>query len=277
MLKDLRDKFYFAEDGGDNGGGTGDIVSGATITGDGNTGGSGSDPAKQIQHVAASYANDLEEALRGDDFTGIEDVGKLYKAYKSNKDELSKSLKIPGKDASVDELKAFFTKIGMPDKPEDYGLSDFDLDKNEIASMKKNFMETAHKSCLTKQQAENLWKHEAATYTAYKQTAAKQVEELTNNFDQRYDNALKDEYPDSTRRAERIKTERNLFNEFVGKAGLGTYFKRTGLSLNPYFIHAMSTFYEKYASGDVPGREPKGITEGERLRQLYPSMFKGEK
>lgn len=246
-----------------------------------NGGAGGGDLGERMAHVSASYENDLEEGLRGDDFTGIEDVDKLYKAYKESKaqnakdkDALDKSLKIPGADASYDEIKAFFTKIGMPEKAEDYALPDYDIDVNEISVMKKNFMETAHRSGLTKAQANNLWKHEAATYEAFKRTAKSQVEELTKNLDSRYDTELKEEYPDSSKRSARITYERNLFTEFVGKAGLGEYFSSTGLNLNPKFMHAMATFYEKYASkSDGAGGGKNGKTEEEMLKEQYPSMF----
>lgn len=254
--------YLFAEDDGGNGG--------------------GEDLGARIEHVSSSYENDLEESLRGDDFTGIEDVGKLYNAYKEakaqnakDKDALDKSLRIPGKDSTYDEIKEFFTKIGMPEKAEDYGLSDFDLDPTEISVMKKNFMESAHRSGLTKAQAASLWKHEAATYSAYKKTAEAQVEELKKTLDSRYDSALKDEYPDATRRNERMTLERNLFTEFVGKAGLGEYFTKTGLDLNPNFMHAMASFYEKYAHRDPnEGGNGHGESEVERLKKKYPSMFK---
>ena len=247
----------------------------------GSGGGEGTDLGAKMTHVASSYENDLEESLRGDDFTGIEDVGKLYNAYKEakaqnakDKEALDKSLRIPGKDSTYEEVKDFFTKIGMPEKAEDYGLSDFDLDPDEISVMKKNFMDSAHRSGLTKAQANNLWKHEAAMYTAYKKTAEAQVEELKNTLDSRYDAALKGEYPDDTRRSERMTLEKNLFTEFVGKAGLGEYFAKTGLNLNPNFMHQMATFYETYAHRDPgAGGSGGGETEAERLKKKYPSMF----
>lgn len=249
-------------------------------------GAGGSDPGDlgaRMTHVAASYENDLDESLRGDDFTGIEDVGKLYNAYKESraqntrdKEALDKSLKIPGKESTYEEVKEFFTKIGMPEKAEDYGLSDFDLDPDEISVMKKNFMDSAHRSGLTKAQANNLWKHEAATYAAYKKTAEAQIEELKNTLDSRYESALKDEYPDQTRRSERITLEKNLFTEFVGKAGLGEYLAKTGLNLNPGFMHQVATFYETYAHKDPNDRGGVGgETETERLKKKYPSMFTG--
>lgn len=261
---DIDRLFLLAEDDGGNGG-AGDV-----------------DLGSRIAHVAASYEKDLDEGLRNDDFTGIEDVGKLYGAYKEAKaqsakdrEALEKSLRIPDKDASYDDVKAFFQKIGMPEKAEDYGLSDYDLDPTEIADMKRNFMDSAHRSGLTKVQANNLWKHEAATYAAFKRSAQTQIEELTKNLEQRYDAVLKDEYPDDTRRAERMNVERNLFTEVVGKANLGEYLSKTGLDLNPNFMHALATFYEKYAHSDPASQASGGgETEMERLKRKYPSMFK---
>lgn len=247
---------------------------------DGANGGAG-DLGERMQRSSASYAGDLDESLRGDDFTGIEDVGKLYGAYKlakaqneADRKALDESLKVPGKDATYDEVKAFFTKIGMPESMDDYKLGDFDQDPNEISVIKKNFLETAHKSGLTKAQASSLWKHEMASYSAYKKSAEMELKKLRDNFDTRYDQQLKEEYPDSTRRAERITKERNTFTEAVGKGGFGEFFNKTGLDLNPAFIHAFTTFYEKYAKSE-PGssQSGRGKTYEEMLREEYPSMF----
>ena len=261
---------YAPDDGGASGGGAEDD----------STGGS-DDLSERLSHVSASYENDLEEGLRGDDFSGIEDVGKLYKAYKegkiqheADKKALESSLKIPGKDAPYDEIKAFFTKIGMPEKAEDYNLSDFDMDPKEIANMKKNFMLAAHKSGLTKGQAASIWSHEMATYSAVKKGVEAEVENLRKTFDARFDAQLKEEIPDSTKRSERITRDKNNFTEFIGKAGLGEYFAKTGLDMNPAFIHQIAGFYEKYFLDAPMGSQGKTMTEQERLKKEYPSMFK---
>lgn len=261
--------FFLAEDDGGTGGPAPEA-------------GSVNDLAGKLQHVAASYEGDLEESLRGDDFTGIEDVGKLYGAYKASKAQneadrkaLEGSLKIPGQDSTYEEVKEFFTKIGMPESAEDYKLGDFDLDPTEISVIKKNFMDTAHRSGLTKAQATAMWKHEAASYSAYRKVAENELTKLKESFDSRYDAQLKQEIPDSTRRAERITREKNTFTELVGKGGFGEYFSRTGLDLNPAFIHQFTSFYERYVTTDPVGAQGnKGMTYEQELKAKYPSMFR---
>lgn len=253
--------------------------------GEGGSGGAGGVPdlADKLGKAEPSYLKDLDDTAKGDDFKDIEDVKKLYNSHKTLKakaadleTQLKDSLKIPGADATSDQVKAFFTKIGMPEKPEGYELSDFDLKDDELAStMKKNFMTEAYRSGLTKTQANKLWTHEAATYGAVKKGLADQAEKLKGSFDQRYDAALKDEIPDATKRAERITKDRNLFTEFVGKYQMGAYFEQTGLSINPAFVHAVAGMYEKMGSSEPgSGGAGKHKSEQENLEEMYPSMFK---
>lgn len=269
-----RFRIFFAPEGGE--GGAGGSGSGA------GAGAGAPDLSEKLGHVEATYLGDLDEAFKQDDFTGIEDVKKLYAGYKGSKtkigeleQQLKDSLIIPGENSTHEQVKDFFKKIGMPEKPEGYDLSDFDMDKDEmLPTMKKNFMDEAFKSGLTKNQARKLWTHEAATYGAIKKGLSDQAEKLRGNFDQRYDMAMKEEFPDTTKRAERITKDKNLYKEFNAKYGMGAYFEATGLAINPKFIHAIATMYENISS-DQPGGGSAGKheTELEALKRMYPSMF----
>ncbi|MFA6934579.1 MAG: hypothetical protein WCR70_04855 [Sphaerochaetaceae bacterium] len=253
-------------------------------SGEGGSGGGVTDLADKLNKVEPSYLKDLDDASKADDFAGIEDVKKLYDSHKTLKakvtdleTQLKDSLKIPGADATSEQVKAFFAKIGMPDKAEGYELSDFDLKDDELApTIKKTFLEEAFKSGLTKTQAKKLWTHEAATYSAIKKGLSDQSEKLKGNFDQRFDASLKDEIPDSTKRAERITKDKNLFTEFNGKYNMGAYFEQTGLSINPAFVHAVASMYEKIGSSEPGTGGPGGKHESEieQLKKTYPSMFK---
>lgn len=230
------------------------------------------DLGEALNPPAVSYLDQIGEDCKNDDFTGIEDVGKLYGAYKGLKEG---SVRIPGKDSSPEDVKAFFSKIGMPESKEGYELSDFDLDKDEIAPIKGNFLESAYKSGLTKYQAKTMWKHEAAAYSAFRKGAEEGVKKLSDTLDQRYSQALSEEYPDEAKRAERITREKNVYADFVAKYGVGDYFSKTGLSLNPAFMHAIAKVHESAMppSGGSGSRHDDHLSEAEELRRQYPSMF----
>jgi len=97
----------------------------------GSTGGStGSEAALQ------PWLEQVEQSVRGSEvLKGIkggvnelaknhikisEDYGKLHGEHETLKGSVKEMVKIPGKDATPEELKAFNTRLGVPDKPEAY-------------------------------------------------------------------------------------------------------------------------------------------------------------
>lgn len=239
------------------------------------------DLAAAISTTQASYLNDLEEADRKDDFTGIEDVKTLYKSYKElkgkNSDfetQLKDSLKIPGKDASIDDIKSFFTKIGMPDSKDGYNLSDFDYKPEDLKVMRDNFRDTAYKYGLTKTQAEKVWAHEVAMLKGVQLAGEKLLQQAKDSYKTRYDSILKTEYPDSAKRQERMNKESNLYKEFCSKFGVGQIFEKTGITHNPEVVHTICKAFESYAQSDIVGGKSNKVSETDFLKQLYPSMFK---
>ncbi len=84
-----------------------------------------------------------------------------FKAFKTDADlsgfikSSAAKIALPGENASAEEIAAFNKALGVPDKPEDYGITF--KDEAEAALFKKN-LEELQKAGVPKKQAENLIK-----------------------------------------------------------------------------------------------------------------------
>ena len=67
--------------------------------------------------------------------------------------ELKGSVKVPGKDATPEQIKTFDQAVGVPEKPEEYEFPEGDGVKNS-EQMVKFAQGTFHKARLSKDQAE---------------------------------------------------------------------------------------------------------------------------
>lgn len=240
---------------------------------EGDGGGQGFDPSASPapSRTQAKYETQLPKEFQGDDFAGIEDLGKLYSSYKSLKAEASGKTAMPGANSTPDEIKAFYGKLGYPDKAEDYQLSDYGKTPDEIADQKRAFLEEAHKNYLSKGQASNLWKSHLASIDAEAEKQRKAAEAKAAAYPERLDSYLREAYPDDTKRRARIETEKNLFSEFAAASGLGSKIAESGLATDPEFMHALAVWYEK-ANPQASGRRdsiPQGNTD---FTQFYTSM-----
>ena len=85
----------------------------------------------------------------------------LAKAYVNLQSQLGKSTQIPGKDASDEDWSKWYTRIGRPDSPDGYELSNVERDAKlpeDQQGAEQQFARTAHQHGLTKEQARQTWK-----------------------------------------------------------------------------------------------------------------------
>lgn len=242
------------------------------------TGGESFDPSSRLdetpQRTSAKYETQLSKEYQADDFADIETIDKLYKGYKDLKAASANALKIPTAESSADEIKAFFTRIGMPEDKTGYELSDYDYNADEIKDAKDRFSDMAIRCGLTKGQAAKLWKHELAEYANIKGAMQAALEKKKTDYGKDYDSLLKTAYPDDAKRAERITLEDNLVKDFLAKTGLGDAFTASGLSLNPDAMHRIAAYHEQTSKGTAfgssgGGSDPKTMTAEEALASIY--------
>lgn len=264
------------DDGGSRGEGAKDGKDGKTGS-EGGTGGEGFDPSTKLDNrVKAKYETQLKKEYQNDDFTGIEDLNKLYEGYKKGKSDMARAVVIPGPESTSDETKAFFQRIGMPQAKEGYELQDYDLDPSVLKDLKARFQEQSFRMGLSKNQAKGMWQSQCANYASVVNQLQAISKDAKDNYDKRYDAFMKETYPDDTRRERRITAETNLYKAFIAETGLGAYFERTGLIYNPEFIHTVACLHEKHHPEAAAGSHVPGLSEEAILKNEYPSMFKNK-
>jgi hypothetical protein len=103
------------------------------------------------------------------------DVIQSYKALEKLKGgPADKFVQLPPEDASEAELNDFYSKLGRPDDPKDYGLQEIEIPENSI-DLREQFGEWAHRAGLNPTQAKAL----AETYTSF---TAETLAELEKDF-----------------------------------------------------------------------------------------------
>ena len=271
-FKWLRLMIMLAPDGGDGGGGSDHDTGGDNGGGDSDPGELFDPSSKLDTRTQAKYWSQLNPKYHKDDFKGVETVDKLYEGYRRLEAESKDALHIPTEKSTPEEIKGFFTKIGMPDDKEKYECDNFDLEESVAAPLKALFKEAAFKNGLTKGQARHLWAHECAAIQGFVNVANQKAEEAKKSYTERYSALLEKEIPDETRRKERMTEEDNLVKAFSAATGLGEYFEKTGLTYNPAFMHGLATWYRRIDPSAIfgSGRAPEGKDEG--LKTIYTSM-----
>ena len=130
------------------------------------------DETKDAKPQRPAWMAQLPKDLQEDDtLTRFKTIGEIGKAYRELEGKIGNSIPIPGKDATAEELEAYFTKIGRPDKPESYNLSKLELPEGleYDDNLAETFRKKAHSLGLTQAQADKLygWQIET-TVQAYK-------------------------------------------------------------------------------------------------------------
>lgn len=294
----LRDLLLLAADSGDGGnGGTGAGGSGSEGAPEGNPdagkgkgspdagkakdgdGDEGKDPADILDswkgQIKAKYISQLPKEFQKDDFTGIEDIGSLYRSYKEKDAELKELrehgsngyVKIPSAESTPDERKEFWEKIGVPKEgPDGYQTMKYDgMADVSYEYMAPLFREAAYRCGLSKKQAEGMWLNLASTVQGYVIVAQKEAEAYRDSFDTRYSELLKEEIPDETRRKDRIEQEKSAVRDFGEATGTFDMLEKTGLTLTPSFMHSLASWYSKvkplsiFGGGTKDGKVDRGL------------------
>lgn len=222
------------------------------------------------QRTPARYETQLPKEFQNDDFKDIDSLDKLYTGYRKLEKESKGTIKLINKDSTSEEVASFYKALGRPDKAEDYGLLDYDLDPSSLEKTKAKFQEEAFNNGLSKDQAKAMWR----TFIASKEADITEKEEerkkSIETYPYRLDNRLREEYPDDAKRSERIKLEENLYKEFVAESGLGTFFADTGLTTNTDFMHKLAKFFENHQRITITPSGQKPTQDV--LAQRYTSM-----
>ncbi|MDD4574429.1 MAG: hypothetical protein PHR69_09470 [Sphaerochaeta sp.] len=180
----------------------------------------------------------------------------LADAYIDTSKRLSRSLELPGKDATHEEMQAFLAKLGVPENVDGYELQDNGLEGDEMAAeFKKHMAEQFMRNGMTKKQANGMWNTISQLYKEGNAYVKAEQANRAATFDDRMSSHLEDVYQVKAERENAMKEAATLFRQHIQRTGLGKAYKDSGLIYDPAFVLAIAKD-EKSRSGNtlIPGR-----------------------
>lgn len=217
------------------------------------------------------FPEDLRTEKTLEKFSGTSErevLAKLGKSYVNLEKHAGGAIRLPGENATKDEIAAFRTKLGVPEKPEGYGIAFADLKVPEGVGIDEaglaGFLAWAHEVGFTKTQTSAMIDRFVTTEQARLDATA---QGLIKGAEAGYVEIKKDWG---------ALTDRNLalvqrgVKEFFG-AEFATWLEETGAGNDPRFLRgALKTFQPMMEDGLIKGenlgmRQADAATEIQRL------------
>lgn len=204
---------------------------------------------EKSQSEAPAWTSQLPEELRSNadvmkQLGKFGKIGELAKSYSELESKLGNSIVRPGKDASDDEVNAFYQKLGKPETADKYSIDDTEA---------KDFKELAYKNNLTDEQAKGM-------YQAIKElgeNVAKQNNEQLMQLAKATEESLKKEYGND------YQTKLELCKRGVmayGGPGLGKKLQDTGLLFDEDVVKMFIRLGEQNAEAGASVKTAKANT-----------------
>ena len=210
-------------------------------------------PKAEAPAWLSQLPKDMRENM-AESLSGFKTIADLANDWKRSKESEKNALHIPTKDSTPEEMKAFFTTLGVPEKASDYALSDYDLDPESIQKSKEIFMAAAHRSALTKRQAENMWMSEVAMYKAISKLNEQQSQKVKDAFEPSYGKLLEAEYPEESERKKVIRDELATVTKWTQEQGIGKALVDSGLAYNAEVMHKLARYIKSNSPEFVQGK-----------------------
>ena len=225
---------------------------------------------KEAKPESPAWMSQLPKEMRESmtELNGFKTIADLANDWKRSRDSEKDALHIPTKESTPEQVKEFFKKWGVPDTPTDYNLSDYDVDAEAIKKNKELFMAAAHKSALTKRQAQNLWMHEVAMFKAVSQLRAEAEQKYKDAFEPQYEKLLEAEYPEETARKKAIKDELAVVTKWTQDQGIGKALIESGIAYNADVMHKLAKY--------IKSNSPEGLVQGKSApeqQRIQGGMF----
>lgn len=272
-MTDLR--MFLMPDGEDAGAGIDNLIAPETETKE-----EVKEEVKENKPELPAWTSQLPKDLRDNAdimgrISGYKTIADLANAYVKSEDAGKDALHVPGKDSTEEERRAFFTKLGVPEKASDYNLSDYDLDPETLKKSKDIFMEAAHRSALSRRQAENLWMSEVAMFKAASELKATAEAKTKASFEPQYHKILEAEYPEQTEREKVIKGELGAVTKLAQELGIGKALADSGLIYDAEVMHKLAGYIKANEGGDIVagGKAPAPKAERRGMFDTYNEQF----
>lgn len=185
--------------------------------------------------------------------------------YIETNKRLSRSLELPGKDATHEEMQAFLTKLGVPNDVAGYELQANGLEGDEMAGKFQEAMgEQFMRNGMTKKQGNGMWNTISQLYKEGNAYLQNEQANKAQTFDDRLDTQLEDIFPNKADRDNAKKEAATMFKQHMQRTGLGKMYKESGLIYDTEFVMAIAKD-EKSRSGNALISGKTGAPESEGI------------
>lgn len=249
-------------------------VPGADGSGDGGNGNADEQKTipKYFSQINPAKANSDEyKALYG--YQKLEDLADAALQLKRENDTLKQSnertITVPKKD-DAEGIKAFKSKLGIPENEDGYTLKNLDVLKVDERG-RKAVAKIAYGAMLTDKQAEAVGASLAVLTKMSIEDVRQKQEERVKGFPE----ALKASYTSlqsDTDRQSAADKDSAAYSAFAEESGLKELLERTGMSYNTEFVKGMAAYARKHAGTKTPGNEP-GSGKQSVKKSVYGSSF----
>lgn len=182
----------------------------------------------------------------------------LAKAYVNLQSQLGKSVQIPGKDASDEDWGKWYKRIGRPDSPDGYELSNVERDAKlpeDQQGAETQFARAAHQHGLTKEQARRMWKYMLDQSAGMLNAIAASRKEALAKVDTQLRSELGGEYNAGLQLMKRVV---GRFADAEAKKALDE-----GLGNDPRLVRMLINIGKVMSEDTLEGRVPSGASAEE--------------
>lgn len=149
---------------------------------------------------------------------------------------------LPNKDSSIDDIKTFYRKLGLPASADGYRLVLPEGHTPEDEAEAKLIAEIAYKNLLTVKQGQAVYGMVRAIKDTAANAAKEKHDELINGFDSRFEALYTVAYPDKAKRDAAMKTDLAACKEFLAKTGLYADFVSSDMIYNEKVMSAIGRY-----------------------------------
>jgi hypothetical protein len=221
-----------------------------------------SEPTEQPQTFLSTLSEDIqtEPSLQN-----IQDVNQLAKGFVSAQRMVgADKIAIPTKNSTPEDWQGVFTKLGLPESPDKYGVN-YDLGEGMSSEPVNNFLATAHKVGMLPNQVQAILDY----YTGLETSSAEKTKADIELAKVNSETELRKEF--GLAYADKVNQANNVFKNFFAKDMAELKLEDgTPVGSHPGFIRALAELSKNFNEDDIKaGQETTGaLTPNEAATEI---------
>lgn len=169
------------------------------------------------------------------------------------------ALKIPGKDASKEEIREYLDKIGVPQSPEGYQFPrSKDEDSGFKVSVEKTLRDVCFRNALSGRQAQAVYGMAMGMIDTIEGAVSKQLQAREDSFDASFEDLFRKDYPDKAKRKAAMTAAMNGVTALLNETGIGKAMKACGAVYDPDIMKALGEYASKRNGSFTSGSQTPG-------------------